>query len=107
MSRFILTVVAIVVAVGIVLAAAGTLRFRNTEDQSTVTIDKKELKAETQQVIKKTEEAGGNALEKAGEALHQAAGKLQSAPPDRPATSPTSGKNARQPDDHAGPAKKQ
>jgi hypothetical protein len=110
MARFILTIVAVVVVVGIVLAAAGILRFQNTEDQSTITIDKKELKAETQDLIKKTEEASGKALDKAGEGLHHAAHELQSSTPDQPTTPATSapgGKNARRPNDHASPAKQQ
>lgn len=108
MSRLILAVIAIVVLVGLVLAATGALHFRNTEDQSSVTIDKKELKEKTQEVLKKTQDAGGQVLDKTGEALHKAADGLRKSPNDRsatPAPATPGGDDKPQPDDKADPTK--
>ena len=86
MSRFIATVVVIAVVVGALLAAAGVLHFRNGTDETSITLDKKELKDNTRDVVGKTEEAGGKILDKTGQALHKAAEGLRGSPGDRQAT---------------------
>ena len=67
MSRFITKLVVIAVVIGVLLAAAGVLHFRNGTDQTSVTLDKKELKEKTRDVVGKTEEVGGKILDKTGE----------------------------------------
>lgn len=99
MSRLIVTLVAVVIVVGAVLGAAGVLHFRNTDDQSSVTLDKKELNAKTQDVIKKTEETGSKILDKTGAALHKAADTVRKEPSATPAA--PNNENRRQPDDAA------
>jgi hypothetical protein len=49
---------------------------RNNNNETGVTIDKKELKEKTQEAVKKTEEAGGKVLDKTGKALREAADNL-------------------------------
>ena len=80
MSRFITKVVVIAVVIGVLLAMAGVLHFRNDTDQTSVTIDKKELKDKAQDVVGKTEEAGGKILDKTSTALHKAAEGLRDRP---------------------------
>jgi hypothetical protein len=46
-----MAVVLILAVVGVVLAATGVLRFRNTKDETGVTIDKKELKEKTRETL--------------------------------------------------------
>jgi hypothetical protein len=105
MSRLILAAIAIVALVGVVLAATGALRFQNTENQSGVTLDKKELKEKTQEVIRTTKEAGSKVLDKTSESLHKAAEGLRTTPQDRPPTAAPGGESTRQPVDKAGPGK--
>ena len=83
MARLIATAVVILVVVGVVLAATGVLRFHNTEDETGVTLDKKELKAKTQEAVDTTEKAGGKLLEKTGDTLHKAAERMRGSPGDR------------------------
>jgi hypothetical protein len=107
MPRLIMTVVVILVVVGVVLAATGVLRFRNTEDETGVTIDKKELKEKTQKAVEKTEEAGGKILDKTGETLHKAAEGLRGSSDDKRAptkTPATDDEKTRQPDQSKTPS---
>ncbi len=76
MRRLIGSVIVIVVLVGVGLAVAGVLRFENTRNQSSITLDKKELQQKTEKAVEKTEAAGGEILDKTGQALHQAAQSL-------------------------------
>jgi uncharacterized protein HemX len=90
MTRLILAAIAILVVMGAVLAMTGVLQVQNNKDESSVTIDKKELKEKTHEAVKKTEEAGGAILDRTGKALHEAADKVrgsshdQKAPPTAP-----------------------
>jgi hypothetical protein len=77
MARVITLIVMVVILVGAVLAATGVLRFENTKDGSTMTIDRKEMKDKTQDAVKKVEEAESKALDKSGDALHKVAQRLQ------------------------------
>ena len=80
MARVITMLVAIVVVVGVVLAATGVLRFENGKDESIIKIDKKELKEKAQGMVTQAEKTEGKILEKTGEALHKAADRLQGSP---------------------------
>jgi hypothetical protein len=86
MSRLITTVVLTLVVVGIVLAATGVLRFHNTEDQSGITIDKKELKEKAQDAVENTGEAGSAILNKTGEILHKAVERMRGSSDDQSST---------------------
>lgn len=86
MSRFILIMVAIIVVIGVALAATGALHFRNTADESSVTLDKRELNQKAHEAIEKTREAGGEVLDKTGQALHNAGQGLRKASQDTNAT---------------------
>ena len=81
MSRIIVTLVVVAVLVGAVLGMAGVLHFRNSEDNATIKIDKKELREKTDHAVQKTEEVGGQILDKAGKLLHDAAKDLRKARP--------------------------
>ncbi len=72
MSRWILIVIAILALVGILLAHVGVIHVRNTENDASITVDKKELKEKTHDAVEKTQEAGGEILDKAGAALRKA-----------------------------------
>jgi hypothetical protein len=74
MQRFILILFAILLVAGIVLAATGVLRFHSNADESTIILDKQELKQESRK-----------ALDKTGDALHKAAEKLRKSPDSAPA----------------------
>jgi hypothetical protein len=103
MARLILTMAVIV---GVVLATAGILRFQNTTDEFTITIDKKELQEKTGKAVEKTEKAGGTILDRTGEALHKAAEGLRRSPSDEHAstkTPATGNDSARQPDGSMNP----
>jgi hypothetical protein len=102
MTRFILTVVVMLVVVGVVLAATGVLRFRNTEDETGVTIDKKELKEKTEQAVEKTEKVGGEILDKTGKSLQKAAEGLRGSPQDKEVPAVGS-EGTRQPDGDKNP----
>jgi hypothetical protein len=80
MSRLITTLLVIGVVIGFVLAATGVLHFQNTTDEATITINKKELKEKTQEVIKETGEAGGKMLDRTSETLHKAAEGMRPSP---------------------------
>ncbi len=101
MTRLIIAAIAVFILVGAVLATTGVLRVQNNKDQSGIVIDKKELKAKTQEAVKKTEEAGSKILDKTGEALHKAADKVRGSSHDQqtPATPQLNDKNLRQPDE--------
>ena len=77
MKRLILAMVVILGVVGVVLATTGVLHFRNTKDETGVTIDKKELKEKTQEAVEKAEKAGGKILDKTGETLHKAGERMR------------------------------
>lgn len=64
MTRVITIIVAIAVAAGAVLAVSGVLHFQNTKDQSTMTLDKKELKEKTNGAVKKVEKIEKNVLQR-------------------------------------------
>lgn len=100
LMRVLMTVFVIVVVLGAVLAATGVLHVRNSDDESGVTIDKKELNQKTQEAVEKTENAGSKFLDKTGEALHKAAEGLRKPSDDRnaPASTPRlNDKNTPQP----------
>ena len=88
MSRIIVTLVVVAVLVGAVLGMAGVLHFRNSEDNATIKIDEKKLREKTDHAVQKTEEVGGQILDKAGKLLHNAAKDLARLRPDEhaPAT---------------------
>ncbi len=77
MKRLIVSVIVIVVLAGVGLAVAGVLRFENTKNRSSITLDKKELQQKTEKAVEKTEAAGGEILDKTGQALHKAAESLR------------------------------
>jgi hypothetical protein len=56
MNRLITTLFVLIVVAGVVLAFTGVLRFHNTKDETSVTIDKKELIDEAKEAIGKTNE---------------------------------------------------
>jgi hypothetical protein len=89
MARLIVVLVVIVVGISIVLAMTGVMHFQNTNDQSTITIDKKDLQKKSEKAVEKTEEAGGKILDKTGEALHKAADDLRGRAKDPPAPTAT------------------
>jgi hypothetical protein len=86
MNRLMMTVVVILVVVGVALATMGILHFRNTKDETGVTIDKKELKETTQEAVEKAGEAGGKILDKTGETLRKAGERLRGSSGDRDAS---------------------
>jgi hypothetical protein len=101
MSRLITTVVVVIVIAGVVLFATGTLHFRNTPAETSVTIDKKELNQKTKDLVGKTEEAGSKVLDKTSEALHKAAKEVRGSSHDEPAATPRAtpgGQNSQHPD---------
>ena len=106
MTRLVVAVVVILVLIGGVLAAAGVLHFRNATDQSTITIDKKELKEKTDKAVEKTEEVGGKILDKTGETLRKAAERLRGSAHDQgppTATRKAGGESTRLPDQSKNP----
>jgi hypothetical protein len=68
-----------------VLAATGVIYFRNTENDASVTIDKKELKEKTHEAIEKTREAGSEGLDRMGQALHKAGESMKGTSDERSA----------------------
>jgi hypothetical protein len=95
MTRLFIVVIAILVVVGVALAATGVLHVQNTKDETGITIDKKEFKEKAQEAVKTTTDAGGKILDKTSEALHNAADGLRKPSDDRnpPATTPQRGEN--------------
>jgi hypothetical protein len=91
MTRFVMTLFVVIVVIGVVLAALGTLRFQNTTDESRIILDKKELKVQAQNA----EAAGGKVLDKTSEDLHKAAERLQDTPNKQqpPAATPATKEN--------------
>jgi hypothetical protein len=87
---------------------AGVLHFRSTDNQATITVDKKELKEKTDKAVEKTEAVGSEILDKTGQILHKAAAGLRESAPDQhaPAATPApDDHNTRQPDANQTPAK--
>ena len=89
MRRLMLTAGVIVVLVGAVLGAAGVLHVRNTENETSVTLDKKDLGEKTQEVIDKAKETGGTILERTGKALHNVGEGIREPSHDRSAPTKT------------------
>ena len=107
MARLMITTVVVLIVLGVVLATTGVLQFRNTEEETGVTIDKKELKEKTKEAVETTGEAGSKILDKTGEVLHKAAEGLRGSPDDQPAPTNTPAADDRpapQPDGSHGPA---
>ena len=77
MRRLLAVLVAIVVLVGVALAATGVLYVQSTEDKASITIDKKGAQEKTQEAVDKARAAGGEILDKTGKALHQAGESLR------------------------------
>jgi hypothetical protein len=101
MTRVITTLVVIAVLIGIVLAYAGVLRFQNTENQSTIILDKKELKEKAHGAVERTGEVGGEILDKTGQTLHKAAEGIRPSTdrPTEPAAKPSSEREGTRPTD--------
>jgi hypothetical protein len=99
MARLITTLILIAVVIGIVLAVSGVLRFQSTNDESTITLDKKELRDKAHEAVEKT----GETLQKAGERLrgssqeHVTPTPTPTAPPTR-SPMPDEHRTARLPD---------
>ena len=83
MSRLIITIAVILIGLGVVLAATGFLRFRNSNDESGITLDKKELKEKSQEAVQKTEAAGGKILDPTSESLQKAVKQLRGSSGDK------------------------
>jgi hypothetical protein len=79
MVKIILAIVALAVLTGIVLAATGVLRVRNTENTFNIELHKKDLEQKTNEAVEKSKQAGDAILEKTGELPHKAGDKLQGA----------------------------
>jgi hypothetical protein len=101
MSRLLSTIAIIVMAVVAVLGTVGVLHFQNADDKAGITVEKKDLEEKTEKAVEKTEEVGGEILDKTGKALHKAAADLRESsqdPPHTPATTPAPHDKVRQPD---------
>ena len=100
LRRLIVTVVVIIVLVGVGLAAAGVLRFENTKNRASLTLDKQQLQQKTEKAVEKTETAGGQLLDKTGQAVHKAAESLRGSPDKAqpPAKTPAPGDGKSSPD---------
>lgn len=73
--RVIAVIFIIVVAIGVVLAFTGVLRFANNPDGASVTIDKRVLEEKTGSAVEKSKEVGGAAMEKAADVFEKTSDK--------------------------------
>ncbi len=101
MRHPVLSFIILIAVAAFVLAYAGILSFENSKNKAGVTIDKSQLKQQSQQIIDKTKKAGGKLLRKAGDELHKAENGAH-APPQPSA--PTGNKPAHQSDHGGGPS---
>lgn len=89
MLKLILTLVAVIALVGAVLAATGVISVRSTDDKTSVTIDKEEMKSQANKAIERTKEIGGTMVEKASQAVHKAKESLRGSPEDHRSAAPS------------------
>ena len=89
MSRGIVTVIAIIAVAVILLAIMGVVHVRNTENDASITVDKKELKEKMHEAVEKTEETGGMIRDKTGAALRKAGEGLRGTSHDEQAPTTT------------------
>lgn len=82
-TAVLVTVGALVIVVGGVLAATGVLHFRNTDDEAGATIDKKELKEKAHEATETIQQGGNEALDRTGDALKKAAEKIRGSSDDQ------------------------
>jgi hypothetical protein len=97
MKRLFLILVALVVLAGVVIIAVGGLSVQNTPNETTITIDKKELKEKAHEALVKTKEAGSSLLKQTGVDLQKAGNNMNPAPDQPPSTQPDNLNEAAQP----------
>lgn len=85
MRRLIFAVGLIGVLVCAVLATAGVLHVRNSENETSITLDKKDLQEKTQEAIDSAKETGGRILESTGKAMHKAGEGVRETSPEKSA----------------------
>ena len=86
MVKLFLALIAVIALVGAVLAATGVMTVRNTEGETSIIIDKKELKEQAGKAAEKTKEAGEKAVDQAGQAVQKAKEAVRESLKDRPST---------------------
>lgn len=77
MRTIILLVLGLMVLLGVVLIAAGVITFRDTETETTITLDKEELCEVTDDVVRDTREAADRAVEKTSRGLERVGQRLR------------------------------
>ena len=75
--RFLWTVLALCILVGIMVVGVGALSVHNTDDKINITIDKDQLKEKAQEGVQKAEDAGRAVLRRTGEAMKKAGDKIR------------------------------
>jgi len=89
MKRLILMFGVTVLLVGGVLATTGVLHVRNTEDETSVILDKKDLGEKAQEVLHQAKDTGSTILERTGEVLRNAGEDIGKPSPDTSAPKKT------------------
>jgi hypothetical protein len=89
MGRFIATIVVALVVLAAVLAVKNVVYVQNTDDETGIMINKKELKEQTHEAVEKTKKAGSELLDRSRKALHDASGGPKKPPHDEPLPAPT------------------